>query len=110
MVSDSGGSFIGEEVTSRGFEELQHCCVLPIGRVRHVDYYRSAIQHLGQSFSCDGVNARIWRCRYGFLSLRTKLGNELGSDESGAADYYDFHDCLLCEKFTWNARSAWLSV
>src|SRR5882672_3558302 len=66
--------------------------------VRHDDDHRGTSQHFGQALSCDGVDSGVGCRRHGLVPLLAKPGDELGSDESGAADDYDLHDV---SPFTW---------
>ncbi|MNR45522.1 hypothetical protein D3C85_1643770 [compost metagenome] len=57
-MTDAGGSFGRQQVTTRGFEELEHGLVLPRRRVRHVDDDLCTIHRLGQALAGDAVHPR----------------------------------------------------
>ena len=67
------GRFIGEEITSRCFEELQYGCVFPRGRVRYVNDGGCTLQRFGQSFAGDSVDPGVGGCRYSFMPALAKL-------------------------------------
>src|SRR5881394_2702834 len=88
----SCGRFIGEKVPGRCFEEIQHRCILPVGRVRYVNCCRGTFQHFGESLTGESVDTRIGRRCYCFMSMLTKLVDKFRSNESSATDHYDLHD------------------
>src|SRR2546425_13139082 len=91
-MSHACGRFIGEEVTGGCLEELHHSSVLPGRGVGYIDHHGSAVQRVRESFACESVDPGRGRRGYCFMSMLTKLIDKLRSNESSAADYYDFHN------------------
>jgi hypothetical protein len=56
-MSHAGAELRGEDVATRGLEELQHRVILKRGRVRHIDHHLGAGKRFGQSAAGDGVDA-----------------------------------------------------
>ncbi|MNT22837.1 hypothetical protein D3C72_1582340 [compost metagenome] len=95
MVLHAGHGFRGQQVASRGFEELEHGLVLERRRVRHVQHHLRALQGLGQAFAGDGVHARGRRCGDDLMAGVAQLADDLRTDEARAADDNDLHDDFL---------------
>src|SRR5260221_13138349 len=92
-MPDARGCFIGEEVTGRCFEELQHFRVLPGRGVCYIDNDGGALQGIGEALARNAIDAGAGRGSQGFVPLIAKLLHELRSNEPSSADYYDFHEC-----------------
>ena len=58
VMPDSGGSFCGQDIPSRFYEELQNRLVLPRRRVRYVDNDLSPGKRFSKSLAGDAVYAR----------------------------------------------------
>jgi len=91
VVADVGGHFCGEDVASRGLEELQHCCVAPNGCVRDVDNNPGGLERFGQPLAGHRVDTRVRRRRERLVAGLAQLPDELRSDEAAAADHDDLH-------------------
>src|SRR5262249_48754454 len=75
-----------------GGEEVHDGLLLERRRVRDVDDDRGALKNVSQSLSGERVDAGVWRCGHGLVTVFPELGDELRADESGAADDDEFHD------------------
>jgi hypothetical protein len=82
---------VRDQVASGCREEVHHGLLFERGRIRDVDDDRCALQHFPEPFAGDRVHAGIGRGRRRLMSVFTKLRHELGSDQSSAADDYEFH-------------------
>ena len=81
----------GEEVAGRGPEEVHHRVVLERRRVGHVDDHVGAVERVGQALAGERVDAGVGDGGDGLVAVLAELGDELGADESGAADDDDLH-------------------
>ena len=91
VVADAGGRLRGQQVAGRRREEVERRRVLEVGRVRHVDDDRRAVERRGEAFAGDRVDAKSGRGRDRLVALLGELGDDLRADEPGAADDDDLH-------------------
>ncbi len=91
MVADAGASFRREDVARGGLEEVQHRCVVPQGRVRHVDDGLGGLEGFGQPLAGDRVDARVRRRSERLVTRLVEDLHEPRSDEAGSTDDDDLH-------------------
>ncbi len=73
MVFHACRSFVGEEITGRCLEEIQHRRFFPRGRVRYVNDRRCTVERFRESFAGESVNAGVGRCGDRFVPVLAKL-------------------------------------
>ena len=78
-----------QEVAARGREEIEYRLVLERGRVGHIDDDLRAGQYL-EPLAGECVDPRLQRCCNCLVAVLGQPCNNLGADEPGAADHYDF--------------------
>ena len=71
-----------EQVAGRGLEELEHRRVLERGRVGDVDDDVGALEHLGQAFAGERVDAGVGRRRDRLVPVLGELGHDLRADRA----------------------------
>ena len=98
VMADPRGRLGDEQVVGRGREEVERRRVLEVGRVRHVDDDRCAVERRGEPFAGDRVDAEPGRGRDGLVAVLGEPGDDLRADQPGAADDDDLHDssCPPC--------------